>query len=44
MQALARKIIPPSGNITNLPEIGKRFMNGVATDLTTFQILAARLP
>ena len=33
-----KKIARPS-NITKLPEIGKRFMSGVATDLTTNQIL-----
>jgi LCP family protein required for cell wall assembly len=38
VQALQRKIARPS-NITKLPEIGKRFMSGVATDLTTNQII-----
>jgi LCP family protein required for cell wall assembly len=38
VQALQKKIAKPS-NITKLPEIGKRFMSGVATDLTTNQIL-----
>jgi polyisoprenyl-teichoic acid--peptidoglycan teichoic acid transferase len=38
LQALQKKIVRPS-NITALPEIGKRFMSGVATDLTTNQIL-----
>jgi anionic cell wall polymer biosynthesis LytR-Cps2A-Psr (LCP) family protein len=38
VQALQKKIARPS-NITNLPLIGKRFMNGVDTDLTTSQIL-----
>jgi LCP family protein required for cell wall assembly len=38
VQALQQKIAQPS-NITKLPEIGKRFMSGVATDLTTNQIL-----
>ena len=38
VQALEKKIVRPS-NIFKLPEIGKRFMNGVATDLTTNQIL-----
>ena len=38
VQALQKKIAQPS-NITKLPEIGKRFMSGVATDLTTNQIL-----
>jgi anionic cell wall polymer biosynthesis LytR-Cps2A-Psr (LCP) family protein len=38
IDALQKKIVQP-GNITRLPEIGKRFMSGVATDLTTTQIL-----
>jgi LCP family protein required for cell wall assembly len=38
VQALQKKIARPS-NITKLPEIGKRFMSGVATDLTTNQII-----
>ena len=38
VQALQKKIARPS-NITKLPAIGKRFMSGVATDLTTNQIL-----
>jgi LCP family protein required for cell wall assembly len=38
VQALQKKIAQPS-NITKLPAIGKRFMSGVATDLTTNQIL-----
>jgi LCP family protein required for cell wall assembly len=38
VQALQKKIVQPS-NITKLPEIGKKFMSGVATDLTTNQIL-----
>jgi LCP family protein required for cell wall assembly len=38
VQALQKKIAQPS-NITKLPEIGKRFMSGVATDLTTNQFL-----
>ncbi len=38
VQALQKKIARPS-NITRLPEIGKRFMSGVATDLTTNQLL-----
>jgi len=38
VQALEKKIAQPS-NITKLPEIGKKFMSGVATDLTTNQIL-----
>jgi LCP family protein required for cell wall assembly len=36
--ALQKKIAQP-GNITKIPEIGKRFMSGVTTDLTTNQIL-----
>ncbi len=38
VQALVKKVAQPS-NITKLPEIGKRFMSGVSTDLTTNQIL-----
>ena len=38
VQALQKKIMQPS-NLTKLPEIGKHFMSGVATDLTTNQIL-----
>ena len=38
VQALVKKIARP-GNVTKLPEIGKKFMSGVATDLTTNQIL-----
>ena len=38
LQALQKKLMRPS-NITRLPEIGKHFMSGVATDLTTNQIL-----
>ncbi|HTX68891.1 MAG TPA: LCP family protein, partial [Thermoleophilia bacterium] len=38
VQALEKRIVSPS-NITRLPEIGKRFMSGVSTDLTTNQIL-----
>jgi len=38
VRALQKKIVRP-GNITKLPEIGRRFMSGVATDLTTNQIL-----
>jgi len=38
VQALQKKIAQPS-NITKLPAIGRRFMSGVATDLTTNQIL-----
>lgn len=39
LQALQKKIAQPS-NITRIPDIGKRFMSGVTTDLTTNQILA----
>ena len=38
VQALQKKLMQP-GNITKLPEIGKHFMSGVATDLKTNQIL-----
>jgi LCP family protein required for cell wall assembly len=38
IDALQKKIVQP-GNITKLPEIGRRFMSGVSTDLTTNQIL-----
>jgi len=38
VQALQKKIARPS-NITRLPQIGRKFMSGVATDLTTNQIL-----
>jgi LCP family protein required for cell wall assembly len=38
MQALQKKLTQP-GNITKLPEIGKHFMSGVSTDLTTNEIL-----
>ena len=38
VQALQKKIAQPS-NITKLPEIGKKFMSGVATDLTTNQLI-----
>jgi LCP family protein required for cell wall assembly len=38
VQALQKKIVRP-GNITKLPQIGGHFMSGVATDLTTNQIL-----
>jgi polyisoprenyl-teichoic acid--peptidoglycan teichoic acid transferase len=38
VQALQKKIAQP-GNVTKLPEIGKKFMSGVATDLTTNEIL-----
>ncbi len=38
LQALQKKLAQPS-NITKIPDIGKRFMSGVTTDLTTNQIL-----
>jgi len=38
VDALQKKIVKPS-NITRLPDIGRHFMSGVATDLTTTQIL-----
>jgi LCP family protein required for cell wall assembly len=38
VQALQKKLAQPS-NITKLPEIGKKLMSGVATDLKTNQIL-----
>jgi polyisoprenyl-teichoic acid--peptidoglycan teichoic acid transferase len=38
LQALQKKIAQPS-NITKIPDIGKRFMSGVTTDLTTNQIM-----
>ncbi len=38
LQALQKKLMQP-GNLTKLPEIGKHFMSGVSTDLTTNQIL-----
>jgi LCP family protein required for cell wall assembly len=38
VQALQKKLVRP-GNLFKLPEIGKHFMSGVATDLTTKQIL-----
>jgi LCP family protein required for cell wall assembly len=38
VQALQKKIARPS-NITRLPEIGTKFMSGVATDLTTIQLI-----
>jgi LCP family protein required for cell wall assembly len=38
VQALQKKLARPS-NVTKLPEIGKKFMSGVATDLTTNQII-----
>ena len=38
VQALQKKIAQPS-NITELPEVGRRFMSGVETDLTTRQLL-----
>ena len=39
LQALQKKIAQPS-SIMKAPEIGKRFMSGVATDLSTNQLLA----
>jgi len=38
VQAIQKKLVQPR-NIFKLPEIGKHFMSGVATDLTTNQIL-----
>ena len=38
VRALQKKIAQPS-NITKLPDIGRHFMNGVDTDLTTTQLL-----
>ena len=38
VDALQKKIVKTS-NITRLPDIGRHFMSGVATDLTTTQIL-----
>ncbi len=38
VQALQKEIAQPS-NITKLPEVGRRFMSGVETDLTTGQLL-----
>ncbi len=38
VQALQKKVVQPS-NITRLPQIGTKFMSGVATDLTTNQLL-----
>jgi LCP family protein required for cell wall assembly len=38
LQAIQTKLMQP-GNLTKLPDIGKHFMSGVATDLTTNQIL-----
>jgi LCP family protein required for cell wall assembly len=38
VQAVQKKLMRPS-NIFKLPEIGKHFMSGVTTDLTTNQIL-----
>ena len=38
IQALQKKLMRP-GNLTKLPEIGKHFMSGVSTDLTTNEIL-----
>ena len=38
VRALQKKIAQPS-NVTELPEVGRKFMNGVDTDLTTTQLL-----
>ncbi len=38
VRALQKKIAQPS-NITKLPDLGRRFMSGVDTDLTTSQLL-----
>jgi LCP family protein required for cell wall assembly len=38
IQALQKKLMQP-GNLTKLPDIGKHFMSGVSTDLTTNEIL-----
>jgi len=38
VRALQKKIAQPS-NLTKLPEVGRKFMNGVDTDLTTTQLL-----
>jgi LCP family protein required for cell wall assembly len=38
VQALQKKIARPS-NLTKLPEVGRRFMSGVETDLTTNELL-----
>ena len=38
IQALQKKLMRP-GNLTKLPDIGKHFMSGVSTDLTTNEIL-----
>jgi len=38
IDALQKKIVQP-GNITKVAEVGKHFMSGVSTDLTTNQIL-----
>ena len=43
MQALQKKLMRP-GNVTKLPDIGKHFMSGVSTDLTTNGEPPARLP
>lgn len=42
LQALQKKLMRPS-NIRQLPTIGRHFMSGVATDLTTNQILELAL-
>ena len=38
VRALQKKIAQPS-NFTKLPDLGRRFMSGVDTDLTTSQLL-----
>jgi LCP family protein required for cell wall assembly len=38
VQAIQKKVMKP-GNVTKLPDIGKHFMSGVSTDLTTNRIL-----
>ena len=38
VRALEQKIAQP-GNFTKLPEIGRRFMKGVTTDLTTWKLM-----
>jgi len=38
VRALQKKIAQPS-NLTKLPDVGRKFMSGVDTDLTTTQLL-----
>jgi len=38
LQALQKQLVKPT-NIPKLPDIGRRFMSGVATDLTTKQLI-----